>query len=139
MAGRGCQAQPGLRQSGSLSAACLLVSPQVRYWKTNLELVKSLSAHKEAVRQLSFAPGDLKYATGSDDSTIRVRSVPSRPPSSLATLPAPLSRHPASLRAGACGNSRSCGPPAAQNHMLRSNARTVDFNKISDVLAGLHA
>lgn len=44
----------------------------VRYWKTNLELVKSVSAHKEAVRQLSFAPGDLKFATGSDDSTIRV-------------------------------------------------------------------
>ncbi len=44
----------------------------MRYWKTNLELVKSLSAHREAVRQLSFAPGDLKYATGSDDSTIRV-------------------------------------------------------------------
>lgn len=45
---------------------------QVRYWRTNLELVKNVSAHKEAVRQLSFAPGDLKYATGSDDSTIRV-------------------------------------------------------------------
>ncbi|KAI3436421.1 hypothetical protein D9Q98_005838 [Chlorella vulgaris] len=44
----------------------------VRYWKTNLELVKSVSAHKEAVRQLAFAPGDLKFATGSDDSTIRV-------------------------------------------------------------------
>ncbi len=46
----------------------------VRYWKTNLELVKSVSAHKEAVRQLAFAPGDLKFATGSDDSTIRVRA-----------------------------------------------------------------
>lgn len=56
-----------------LMATCLPSSVQVRYWKTNLELVKSLSAHKEAVRQLSFAPGDLKYATGSDDSTIRVR------------------------------------------------------------------
>jgi polyadenylation factor subunit 2 len=46
--------------------------PQVRYWRTNLELVKSSQAHREAVRQLSFAPGDLKYATGSDDSTVRV-------------------------------------------------------------------
>jgi polyadenylation factor subunit 2 len=54
-----------------LPASSLSLS-QVRYWKTNLELVKSVSAHREAVRQLSFAPSDLKYATGSDDSTIRV-------------------------------------------------------------------
>lgn len=53
----------------------LLFLLQVRYWKTNLELVKSVSAHREAVRQLSFAPSDLKYATGSDDSTIRVRMI----------------------------------------------------------------
>ena len=44
----------------------------VRYWRTNLELVKNFSAHKESVRQLSFAPGDLKFASGSDDSTVRV-------------------------------------------------------------------
>lgn len=44
----------------------------VRYWKTNLELVKSEVAHREAVRALAFAPSDLKYATASDDSTIRV-------------------------------------------------------------------
>jgi polyadenylation factor subunit 2 len=46
----------------------------VRYWKTNLELVKSGVAHREAVRALAFAPSDLKYATASDDSTVRVRS-----------------------------------------------------------------
>lgn len=50
--------------------------PQVRYWKTNLELVKSVPAHREAVRMLAFAPSDLKYATGSDDSTIRVGAWP---------------------------------------------------------------
>ena len=44
----------------------------VRYWRTNLELVKSFSAHREAVRQIAFAPVDLKFATASDDSTIRV-------------------------------------------------------------------
>jgi len=44
----------------------------VRYWRTNLELVKNYSAHKEAIRQLTFAPGDMKFATASDDSTIRV-------------------------------------------------------------------
>ena len=44
----------------------------VRYWRTNLELVKSYPAHGESIRQLSFAPGDLKFASASDDSTIRV-------------------------------------------------------------------
>lgn len=44
----------------------------VRYWKTNLELVKSTPAHKDPVRQVSFAPTDLKFATASDDSTLRV-------------------------------------------------------------------
>ena len=44
----------------------------MRYWRTNLELVKSVAAHREAVRQLSFCPSDLKYVTGSDDSTLRV-------------------------------------------------------------------
>lgn len=53
---------------------CPAITPQVRYWKTNLELVKSLPAHREAVRQLAFAPGDLKFATASDDSTVRVRA-----------------------------------------------------------------
>lgn len=44
----------------------------VRYWRTNLELVKSTAAHKEAVRQVAFSPTDLKFATASDDSTVRV-------------------------------------------------------------------
>lgn len=44
----------------------------VRYWRPNLELVKSFSAHAEAIRQVSFAPTDLKFATASDDSTVRV-------------------------------------------------------------------
>ena len=52
-----------------------LRSEQVRYWKTNLELVKSMGAHREAVRMLAFAPSDLKYATGSDDTKIRVGGV----------------------------------------------------------------
>lgn len=44
----------------------------VRYWKPNLELVKSTPAHKEPVRQISFSSTDLKFATASDDSTLRV-------------------------------------------------------------------
>ncbi len=58
-----------------INSQCLLAFIavlQVRYWKTNLELVKSVAAHREAVRMLAFAPSDLKYATGSDDSTVRV-------------------------------------------------------------------
>ena len=74
-------AQPACQAASCWLPRCCLVCHaqlptasllQVRYWKTNLELVKSVSAHREAVRQLSFAPSDLKYATGSDDSTIRV-------------------------------------------------------------------
>lgn len=44
----------------------------VRYWRTNLELVKSTAAHGEAIRGIAFAPTDLKFVTGSDDSTVRV-------------------------------------------------------------------
>jgi len=44
----------------------------VRYWKTNLELVKSTQVHKDPVRQVSFSATDLKFATASDDSTVRV-------------------------------------------------------------------
>jgi polyadenylation factor subunit 2 len=44
----------------------------VRYWKPNLELVKSTQAHQESVRQISFAKTDLKFATASDDGTVRV-------------------------------------------------------------------
>lgn len=47
-------------------------SGNVRYWKTNLELVKSTQVHKESVRQVSFSRTDLKFATASDDSTVRV-------------------------------------------------------------------
>ncbi|KAL6784589.1 hypothetical protein ACKKBF_B02405 [Auxenochlorella protothecoides x Auxenochlorella symbiontica] len=44
----------------------------VRFWKTNLELVKSVQAHGESLRGLAFAPSDLKFATASDDGTVRV-------------------------------------------------------------------
>lgn len=47
-------------------------SGNVRYWKTNLELVKSSQVHKESVRQVSFSRTDLKFATASDDSTVRI-------------------------------------------------------------------
>lgn len=36
--------------------------------------VQQEGAHKEAVRGISFAPTDLKFVTGSDDSTVKVGS-----------------------------------------------------------------
>jgi polyadenylation factor subunit 2 len=44
----------------------------VRYWKPNLELIKSTQAHEESVRRISFSRTDLKFATASDDSTVKV-------------------------------------------------------------------
>ena len=67
----GWDLQTALHMSMQLQPTALS-PPQVRYWKPNLELVKSVGAHREAVRQLAAAPSDLKYATASDDSTVRV-------------------------------------------------------------------
>ena len=44
----------------------------VKYWRPNLELVKAIPAHREPVRALAFAPTDLKFATASDDATVRI-------------------------------------------------------------------
>ncbi|KAL3135617.1 hypothetical protein ABBQ38_006098 [Trebouxia sp. C0009 RCD-2024] len=44
---------------------------KLKYWKPNLECVKAEAAHKEAVRGIAFSPSDLKFATCSDDSTIK--------------------------------------------------------------------
>ncbi|KAL3158782.1 hypothetical protein ABBQ32_011510 [Trebouxia sp. C0010 RCD-2024] len=44
---------------------------KLKYWKPNLECVKAEPAHKEAVRSIAFSPSDLKFATCSDDSTIK--------------------------------------------------------------------
>lgn len=44
----------------------------VKYWQPNLNNLKILQAHREAVRDVTFAPTDMKFATASDDGTIRV-------------------------------------------------------------------
>lgn len=44
-----------------------------RYWKPNLELVKQEAGHREGIEAISFAPSDLKFATASKDSTVKVR------------------------------------------------------------------
>nr|XP_027219499.1 pre-mRNA 3' end processing protein WDR33-like [Penaeus vannamei] len=44
----------------------------VKYWQTNMNNVKLFQAHKDPVRGLSFSPSDQKFATGSDDGTVRI-------------------------------------------------------------------
>lgn len=44
----------------------------VMFWQPNMNSVKKLRAHKNAVRGLSFAPTDLKFVTASDDATMKV-------------------------------------------------------------------
>ncbi len=46
---------------------------RVNYFRPNLEKLINIQAHKESVRGLALAPGGLKFATASDDSTIKVR------------------------------------------------------------------
>jgi len=44
----------------------------VKYWQSNMNMVKEFEAHKEAIRGMSFAPGDGKFATCSDDVTVKI-------------------------------------------------------------------
>eukprot|EP00191_Tetraselmis_sp_GSL018_P015311 CAMPEP_0177593176 /NCGR_PEP_ID=MMETSP0419_2-20121207/8992_1 /TAXON_ID=582737 /ORGANISM="Tetraselmis sp., Strain GSL018" /LENGTH=438 /DNA_ID=CAMNT_0019084169 /DNA_START=152 /DNA_END=1465 /DNA_ORIENTATION=- len=44
----------------------------MKYWKPNMENVKAHQAHNEAVRGVTFSPSDLKFATCSDDSLVKV-------------------------------------------------------------------
>ncbi|OMJ23476.1 pre-mRNA 3' end processing protein WDR33 [Smittium culicis] len=42
----------------------------IKYWQPNMNNVKIIQAHKEAIRDIS--PSDLKFVTASDDSTIKI-------------------------------------------------------------------
>lgn len=44
----------------------------VKYWQTNLNNVKIIPAHDAPVRDLAFAPTDLKFVTASDDASLKV-------------------------------------------------------------------
>jgi polyadenylation factor subunit 2 len=44
----------------------------VRVFKSNMAPLRRLEAHREAVRGLSIAPGDVKFATCSDDASVKV-------------------------------------------------------------------
>ncbi|XP_065558170.1 uncharacterized protein LOC136025962 isoform X2 [Artemia franciscana] len=44
----------------------------VKYWQSNMNNVKMFQAHKEPLRGISFSPSDQKFATCSDDGTVRI-------------------------------------------------------------------
>ena len=44
----------------------------VKYWQANMNNVHTFRAHDEACRSISFAPTDVKFATCSDDGTVRL-------------------------------------------------------------------
>ena len=44
----------------------------IKYWQSNMNNVKMFQAHKEPVRCVSFSPTDAKFASCSDDGTVRV-------------------------------------------------------------------
>ncbi|KAF8264249.1 WD40-repeat-containing domain protein [Lactarius quietus] len=46
----------------------------VKYFQPNMNNLTAWAAHREAVRGLSFSPDDARFATASDDSTVRVWS-----------------------------------------------------------------
>ncbi|KAI9508815.1 WD40-repeat-containing domain protein, partial [Russula earlei] len=46
----------------------------VKYFQPNMNNLTAWPAHREAVRGLSFSPDDARFATASDDSTVRVWS-----------------------------------------------------------------
>ncbi|XP_065060829.1 uncharacterized protein LOC135688058 [Rhopilema esculentum] len=47
-------------------------SGYVKYWQSNMNNVKTLPAHTEPVRGVGFSPTDNKFATCSDDGTVKI-------------------------------------------------------------------
>ncbi|KAK9510143.1 hypothetical protein O3M35_004987 [Rhynocoris fuscipes] len=44
----------------------------VKYWQSNMNNVKMFMAHQEAIRGISFSPTDSKFASCSDDGTVKI-------------------------------------------------------------------
>ena len=44
----------------------------IKYWQSNMNNVKMIQAHEDPVRGVSFCPTDNKFATCSDDGTVKV-------------------------------------------------------------------
>ena len=43
-----------------------------RYWQPSMNMVKAFKAHRESIRDITFCPTDMKFASGSSDQTINV-------------------------------------------------------------------
>jgi WD40 repeat protein len=57
----------------NMYAAVLLPLPlQVRIFKSNLAPLSRIAAHQEACRAVAIAPSDVKFATCSDDQSVKV-------------------------------------------------------------------
>jgi polyadenylation factor subunit 2 len=46
----------------------------IKYYQSNMNNLKVVQAHKESVRDLTFSPTDSKFASCSDDGTIKIWS-----------------------------------------------------------------
>ncbi|KAF4979491.1 hypothetical protein FZEAL_4350, partial [Fusarium zealandicum] len=44
----------------------------IKYWHPNFNNLKSINAHTDPIRDLAFSPNDAKFATASDDSTLKI-------------------------------------------------------------------
>lgn len=46
----------------------------IKYFQPNMNNLTAWTGHREAIRGLSFSPDDQRFATASDDSTVRIWS-----------------------------------------------------------------
>src|SRR6201746_817185 len=44
----------------------------VKYWQPNFNNVKAFQAHNDTIRDIAFAPTDVKFVTACDDSTLKI-------------------------------------------------------------------
>ncbi|KAF2763569.1 WD40 repeat-like protein [Pseudovirgaria hyperparasitica] len=44
----------------------------VKYWQPNFNNVKAIQAHNEPIRDMAFAPTDVKFVTASDDASLKI-------------------------------------------------------------------
>jgi polyadenylation factor subunit 2 len=44
----------------------------IKYWQPNFNALKEIQAHGETIRDLAFSPTDAKFATASDDATLKI-------------------------------------------------------------------
>ena len=49
-------------------------SGTIKYFQPNMNNLHTFPGHREAIRGVSFSPDDQRFATASDDSTIRIWS-----------------------------------------------------------------